>query len=707
MAADVPEVALAKLTKQGDWVAPRVACGIPCGRLAAVFSEVGRADTTVYGLVKRQQVLQEEGDHPDGFITNLWLVRLARALDGSYHWEDFIPACKHCKEQMRPIMSRVTQPECPLCKGTKGKGKCFQFDCPEYNEASVGCGQVEAASRPVYCGSHPFFSGYAVKDEYFGNSSCPLFQYEVASDDCEEFSLVANLFDGLQVDIFTGLFQQPSMRVRVDEYKQSIVSPTEVRKCSGSSSVSSATPVGWHLDYVEGRHIHYVYIMVQRDGHQPSILRSVETKPTQWLDCAPMQVDEACYNFRKQIVVMSKGRFGQPTRVAGLSRDGLWVMDVPSIHRLEDPKTASSLARKLSWKRVLTFTDVPKLAEDEEEDFDSPPQRLLALGPKSGQVVIFTADEACKSSIIRPRLLVEISDSLTDSVKTVDLTSIVGVPEVSPDLSEKALSCDLLPSVVRVSGQPGGYFLFNQLGQVYHVRDEGIILAQAAWRAPDFTWGSIKNPVVTFNVRDAEKGSVARLCIASVLERYEYFQKLLGQWQEGASAEVTITDISLDVFDHFLTYIHSGTVGGQLELDVLVQLVSLANKYLMQDLVASCLLPILSILQDGDRMKRQEQGALADMLALSDKASACFPTMMRKLIDAVLHHRGELIKDAVFLEHLARSSAKALSLLLAPLAPRDDSDGRYGMRKRRKTVLDMQSAVWHGESEASDTTAWC
>merc|ERR1712176_1496707 len=134
----------------------------------------------------------------------------------------------------------------------------------------------------------------------------------------------------------------------------------------------------------------------------------------------------------------------------------------------------------------------------------------------------------------------------------------------------------------------------------------------AAWKAPDFKRSSIKNHVVTFKVQDAKHKTDTRLCIASALERYEYFQKLLGQWQEGASAEVTVTDIDLDVFEHFLTYIYNGTVDGQLELATLVKLFSLANKYLMYDLVASCLLRILDILQDGKRMKQSGVGAFAE-----------------------------------------------------------------------------------------------
>jgi len=66
---------------------------------------------------------------------------------------------------------------------------------------------VEAASRPAYCGSHPYFSGYAVADEFFGNSGHPLFQYEESSyEESDDFSLVATEdVDALQVDIFRGM----------------------------------------------------------------------------------------------------------------------------------------------------------------------------------------------------------------------------------------------------------------------------------------------------------------------------------------------------------------------------------------------------------------------------------------------------------------------------------------------------------------------
>lgn len=258
-----------------------------------------------------------------------------------------------------------------------------------------------------------------------------------------------------------------------------------------------------------------------------------------------------------------------------------------------------------------------------------------------------------------------------------------------------------------MTGKSGGYLIFNKLGQVYHVPDEAILTASIAWKAPDFRRGSGKHHFVAFKFYDAEQGVDMRLCPVSALERYEYFQKLLGQWEEGSSAEVTITDIDSDVFGHFLTYIHNGTVKSQLELDALAKLIALANKYLMYDLVASCLVGILSILQDPERMKRQDASALADMLAFSDNASMCCPTLMRKLIAAVLSYRGDVIKDQEFLKRLSRASAKALSSLMAPLAPQEFTMHVCGARKRRKAVLNIESSLWHYWGDESESPEWC
>jgi len=707
MVANVPEAALSKLPKQHvEQCAPRAACGIPCGKLVAVCSDVSWQSTEIYGLVRRQQFVNEE-DELGVDITNLWLLRLVRALDGSYHWEDFIPDCEHCCERMRPVMSRKEQPACPVCKGRRGKGKCFQFECPRYS--SQGSGSVQTGTRSVYCGSHPYFCGYEVTDECFGNSGHPLFRFEEHYDESNKFTLVAKqAATSLQVDIFRDGYGEASLRVHVEEQgKQSIMSPAKVRKCSGSSPVSSATVVGWNRELAEGKFRQYTYMFVQRSGLKSYILRSMETEPNQWLDSAIVEADEECGDFQNQVVAIHES-FCRPARIAGLSDDGLWVMDVPNPSCAEGPKTARSMASKVSWQRVLKLTDLQET--DTKMCGRGFPRRLLALGPKPNQVVIFAADDDSSEGVIRPRLLVEIPASLpaeAAGVKIAHLTSIDNVPIKSKEVGEKALSSHLLPSIIRVSGQCGGYLFFNKLGQVYHLRDEAVILAEAAWRAPDFKEGSIKHQLVLFKLKDAEERGHTRLCVSSALERYEYFQKLLGEWQEGASAEVTITDTDPDVFDQLLAYIHTGIVDCRLELVALVRLITLANKYLMHDLVASCLLRILGILEDKERMQRQEASALAETLAFSDNASTSCPTLLRKTIDAVLTHRGDVIKDQEFLTGLSNSSAKALSSLLAPLAPTHDQWECVGIRKRRKIVQDMNSSLWHKALDASEMPRWC
>merc|ERR1719161_888775 len=208
--------------------------------------------------------------------------------------------------------------------------------------------------------------------------------------------------------------------------------------------------------------------------------------------------------------------------------------------------------------------------------------------------------------MIRPRLLVELSSSPSDGkyvLATVQLTSIVHIPRQSRLVSEKALSSRLIPSVIRISGRGSGYLMFNELGQVYHLRDESVILAEHVWMPPDFQQAAAMQRVVIFKFQNYEQGSNARACMMGLLTRYEYFQKLFERWQEGASAEVNIVDTDPGAFDHFLTFVHSGMVGSNLGLNTLVTLLSLGDKYLMQDLVASSLFRTLCILDDEDRMK--------------------------------------------------------------------------------------------------------
>lgn len=268
----------------------------------------------------------------------------------------------------------------------------------------------------MYCGSHPYFGGYRVADEYFGNSGHPLFQYEEEEDFCgSDFSIVADgICDGIQIDIFSGA--DASKRVHIDVNKQSIMSPVEVRTCDGAYPVSSATLLGWYREHEEGKYAHYMYILVHRYGAAPCVLRSAESKPTRWLDWAPLQVDEESYELKKQVVVVPHKRGQIPHRLAALFHDSLWVMEVPEPKVNGGPKTASDMAGRIFWRRVLKFTDAKKVAKcNDDLDYDAFPSRLLAPGPKPNQVVIFAADET-KEDIMRPRLLVEIPEPRSDVV---------------------------------------------------------------------------------------------------------------------------------------------------------------------------------------------------------------------------------------------------------------------------------------------------
>jgi len=93
---------------------------------------------------------------------------------------------------------------------------------------------------------------------------------------------------------------------------------------------------------------------------------------------------------------------------------------------------------------------------------------------------------------------------------------------------------------------------------------------------------------------DKDDGVAARSCLLSVLARFEYFQKALGNWQEGASAEVVITDATTETFDLLLQYFHTGSLDSELRLESLMRLLELGNKYLLTHLMALCMARILS-----------------------------------------------------------------------------------------------------------------
>ena len=110
------------------------------------------------------------------------------------------------------------------------------------------------------------------------------------------------------------------------------------------------------------------------------------------------------------------------------------------------------------------------------------------------------------------------------------------------------------------------------------------------WIAPSFVADSVQR-VVTFKF-PAESGA-GRACLFSVLSRFEYFQKALDNWQEGASAELVVTDATTQTFDLMLRYFHTGTLDSELTLENLVALLELGNKYLLPHLMALCMAKIL------------------------------------------------------------------------------------------------------------------
>lgn len=115
-------------------------------------------------------------------------------------------------------------------------------------------------------------------------------------------------------------------------------------------------------------------------------------------------------------------------------------------------------------------------------------------------------------------------------------------------------------------------------------------MSTEAWIAPSFG-AELVDRVVTFKFPE-EDGAV-RPCLFSVLSRFEYFQKALGNWQERASGEIVVTDASTQTFDQFLRYLYTGDVDGELDVEGLLGLLNLANKYLLPHLVALCMSKIL------------------------------------------------------------------------------------------------------------------
>eukprot|EP00931_Biecheleriopsis_adriatica_P115007 TRINITY_DN90866_c0_g1_i1.p1 TRINITY_DN90866_c0_g1~~TRINITY_DN90866_c0_g1_i1.p1 ORF type:complete len:713 (-),score=124.79 TRINITY_DN90866_c0_g1_i1:256-2178(-) len=610
--------------------------------------------------------------------SKFWLLQLVEIENGAFEWQDFIPSCK-CKLKMTPAPIGSDQPQCPVCQGRKGQGNCFQFDCPEIGSLMYGCGEIDAASRPVYCGSHPYFSGYHASEGFHGSGrACPLFEVEEELDEDGDCSLTISMTveKGLQAQMFLGLWCQHSYRAFVAEDQQSIIRVSKVGPKAGADRVSSAITIGFHRKHNEqGVCVQTAYMLVQRFGNETYVLRASDELENRWQETAEVPTGEDCRHFQKQLIKVNDNM------VAGLSHDGLWLMTIPELDR-GDAMSARNLARQLCWKKVL---QLPSTKEDDDNEDDSP-QRLIAAGPGENRVVIFAHDEF-KQDALRPRLLVEISPKGEGhNLSVTHLTSVVYVPTAAQSSGEKAQAPSVLPSVVRIPGRRSGYLFFDTLGHVYQLRDEAIIPAQCLWQPPDFKQAEMMRRVVTFKFQDsAPDGSMQRVIPIGMLSRYEYFSKLVEAWHEGNVAEVVVTDVKAEIFDKLLTYVTSGTIEVDLELVDLTQLLTAANKYLMQDLIACALLRILAILDDSERMKLQDKAAMVDLFALSDNAQSSLPALRNQIIESVLSHRSHLLTDEVFLKDLAAKSASSLAQLLKPLQHCEYYDFGKLRNKRRRT----------------------
>mmetsp|Transcript_55329 Transcript_55329/g.123650 ORF Transcript_55329/g.123650 Transcript_55329/m.123650 type:complete len:207 (-) Transcript_55329:139-759(-) len=188
--------------------------------------------------------------------------------------------------------------------------------------------------------------------------------------------------------------------------------------------------------------------------------------------------------------------------------------------------------------------------------------------------------------------------------------------------------------------------------------------------------------------------------------RYEYFQKLFDGWQEGSTAEVQMTDTESGTFDHFLTYAQCGRVDEDLDLDGLVKLLHMGDKYCLRDLISSCLLHTLCILENPLRLKSEPCEALAALLIFADGARESCPTLRRKVMEALLCSRGDALKSEVFLSTMAKRSVETLAELITPVAPdRDSTEMMLRPQKWRKTEQKLRSALWSEKPEA-DFPAW-
>merc|ERR1712193_340603 len=96
--------------------------------------------------------------------------------------------------------------------------------------------------------------------------------------------------------------------------------------------------------------------------------------------------------------------------------------------------------------------------------------------------------------------------------------------------------------------------------------------------------------------------------------------------------------------------------------------------------------------------------ALAELLAFSDVGSVTCPTLQPKVIESILTHRNEVMKDEQFLKQIACQSASALAHLLSHLSSPKNFLRGPPFQKRRKIDANLKQSLWR--SENLPTPAW-
>ena len=360
-------------------------------------------------MLQREAVLQVEIESDDddddeeasGFVEKGWLLQLAEGEDGALHWQDFVPSCKCCKRKLGPVLDQEGLQKCPVCKGQKGHGKCFQFACPAGSPLAFSCGKMLAKSRPVYCGSHPYFAGYLPADQCSGSFGPPLFQKTRRRlEEAVDFIATARKSlgsSGVVVDLFptSNSSELPvlnsnlrSIRILVSERQQSLISSRTLPESYDQNVTSAIAAADASRELPPGN-----FIFRQRsDGNTGTTsiakCRAADDASVPSWDGEADIDNEGEPSFSEQVVELK-----ELSCFVGLAPRSLWTMDLSA---MKPDMSAASLADKLCWRKVM---DLPlPHALPSSTTLGGFPQRLLARGHGKGQVVIFSVEGGSPSA---------------------------------------------------------------------------------------------------------------------------------------------------------------------------------------------------------------------------------------------------------------------------------------------------------------------